>query len=76
MAIQNMNNYIASRKVVLVGDTIEDVDRERPISQQLQTIISHIEDLQEIAGRVGKNENGALYLDPLPSSMSEIRIDY
>ena len=76
MAIGNMNKYVDSRKVFLLGDNRESEKEEKSETEQLQNVFCHIEDLEEVTGRVKKSEIAALYLDPLASPASEIRIDY
>ena len=71
-----MNAYVDSRKVFLPGDVKNDQNVERTISEQLHNIFSHIEDLVEVTDRVKNSEVANLYMDPLASPKSEIRIDY
>ena len=76
MAIENMNRYVGTKKVFLLGDTKEKENEEEPVTEQLHNIISHIEDLVEVTDRVRNSEVAELYMDPLASPKSEIRIDY
>ena len=76
MAIENMNRYVDTKKVFLLGDTKEKQNEEEPVPEQLHNIISHIEDLVEVTDRVRNSEVAELYMDPLASPRSEIRIDY
>ena len=76
MAIENMNRYVDTKKVFLLGDTKEKQNEEEPVPEQLHNIISHIEDLVEVIDRVRNSEVAELYMDPLASPKSEIRIDY
>ena len=76
MAIENMNRYVDTKKVFLLGDTKEKQNEEEPVPEQLHNIISHIEDLVEVTDRVRNSEVAELYMDPLASPKSEIRIDY
>ena len=71
-----MNAYVDSRKVFLPGDVKKDQNDERTIPEQLHNIFSHIEDLVEVTDRVKNSEVANLYMDPLASPKSEIRIDY
>ena len=71
-----MNTYVDSRKVFLPGDVKNDQNDEKTISEQLHNIFSHIEDLVEVTDRVKNSEVANLYMDPLASPKSEIRIDY
>ena len=75
MAIENMNRYVDTKKVFLLGDTKEKQNEEEPVPEQLHNIISHIEDLVEVTDRVRNSEVAELYMDPLASPKSEIRID-
>ena len=76
MAIENMNRYVDTKKVFLLGDTKEKQNEEEPVPEQLHNIISHIEDLVEVIDRVRNSEVAELFMDPLASPKSEIRIDY
>ena len=76
MAIENMNRYVDTKKVFLLGDTKEKQNEEEPVPEQLHNISSHIEDLVEVTDRVRNSEVAELYMDPLASPKSEIRIDY
>ena len=76
MAIENMNRYVDTKKVFLLGDTKEKQNEEEPVPEQLHNIISHIEDLVEVIDRVRNSEVAELYMDPLASPKSEIRTDY
>ena len=71
-----MNAYVDSRKVFLPGDVKNDQNDEKSMSEQLHNIFSHIEDLVEVTDRVKNSEVANLYMDPLASPKSEIRIDY
>ena len=76
LSISNMDNYVDTRKVLLLGDSKESDDNEKTVAEQLHNIFSHIEDLVEVTDRVRKSQVAALYMDPLASPKSEIRIDY
>ena len=73
LAIGNMNRYVDTKRVFLLGDTKENLD---DVPEQLHNIISHIEDLVEVTDRVRNSDVADLYMDPLASPKSVMRIDY
>ena len=76
LAIGNMNRYVDTKRVFLLGDTKENEDDEKHVPEQLHNVISHIEDLVEVTDRVRNSDVADLYMDPLASPKSVMRIDY
>ena len=73
LAIGNMERYVRTRKIVLLGDDGLEAEREagEPLNTQLHKIFSHIEDLEEVNQRVRKGEAAQLYMYPVESEHSE-----
>ena len=65
MSIENMNCYVQRRAVVLPGDTITEVKENVSIDEQLESIESHIEDLEVVRNRVCNAVKAENYLNPM-----------
>ena len=48
LAIGNLNGYVDTKKVFLLGDTKEKKGEEESVPEQLHNVFSHIEDLVEV----------------------------
>ena len=76
LAITNMAEYVATRDVVLPGDMEHSSTVQHGLSEQLRSILGHIEDLEVVKERVAKSDLTPGYMEPLASDKSDIRIDY
>ena len=73
MAIGNLNKYVDTKKVILLGDTKEKQDEDKSVPEQLNNVFSHIEDRVEVTDRVRNSEVADLYMDPLASPMVRVK---
>ena len=76
LAITNMAKYVATRAVLLPGDMEHGSTVQYGLSEQLRSILGHIEDMEVVKERVAKSDLTPGYMEPLASEKSDIRIDY
>ena len=76
LAILNMHHYVCKRAIILQGDKKEEGMDDKSVGEQLDSVISHIEDLKVVNERVANSDLAEGYLNPLASDKSEIRLDY
>ena len=76
LAITNMAKYVATRAVLLPGDMEHGSTVQHGLSEQLRSILGHIEDMEVVKERVTKSDLTPGYMEPLASDKSDIRIDY
>ena len=76
LAITNMAKYVATRAVLLPGDMEHGSAVQHGLSEQLRSILGHIEDMEVVKERVAKSDLTPGYMEPLASDKSDIRIDY
>ena len=71
-----MFQYVVSRAIQLPGDRIDEDACSKTVQEMLAAIISHIVDLENVNERVQDSDATPLYLQPLLSDTSELRLDY
>ena len=76
LAILNMFHYVLSRAILLPGDRTDEEGGSKSVQEMLAAIISHIVDLENVNKRVQDSDANLLYLQPLLSDTSELRLDY
>ena len=76
MAILTMYEYVCRNAVVLPGDLKVEIEQSKTVEEQLEVVMSHIEDLERVNLRVRGSELTRGYMRALASERSDLRIDY
>ena len=76
MAILTMYEYVCRNAVVLQGDLKVEIEQSETVEEQLEVMMSHIEDLERVNMRVRGSEMTKGYIRALASERSDLRIDY